>query len=361
MFQIDKASKKAEEIKPASFKELGLKERYDLQEWIAANPSLLREDLLIIQKEFNQFDGSNERLDLLALDKNGSLVIIENKLDDSGTEVVWQALKYASYFAACEEKEIIELFSNYEKIDIITAEEKIREFLEQDDGESLQLYPQNQRIILVAGNFRKEVTSVTLWLINKGIQIKCLTITPFIIGNHFVVNAEQIIPLQIKEAEEYMVKLKDSKLSKEKNARRFANHGEFYATISDPIINELYSRLFNFAKTNNLGIEWGSKGFGLKMTIAGDAALSLLEGFGGNASKDALSIKTKFGYRCWQKIDDGVIEYYRSELENLGFFNITSTKSNYVWQLTEKSTDDEMSRLLSVVKGVIEKIQTTSS
>ena len=35
-----------------------------------------------------------ERLDLLALDKDGKLVIIENKLDDTGREVVfWQAIK----------------------------------------------------------------------------------------------------------------------------------------------------------------------------------------------------------------------------------------------------------------------------
>jgi len=35
-------------------------------------------------------------LDLLAIDEEGSLVVIENKLDDSGKDVVWQGLKYAS-------------------------------------------------------------------------------------------------------------------------------------------------------------------------------------------------------------------------------------------------------------------------
>lgn len=38
------------------------------------------EELLIIQKEFDGFDDTRERLDLLALDKDGNLVIIENKL-----------------------------------------------------------------------------------------------------------------------------------------------------------------------------------------------------------------------------------------------------------------------------------------
>lgn len=42
------------------------------------------EELLIIQKEFDGFEDTRERLDLLALDKEGRLVLIENKLDDTG-------------------------------------------------------------------------------------------------------------------------------------------------------------------------------------------------------------------------------------------------------------------------------------
>jgi hypothetical protein len=55
------------------------------------------EELLVIQKEFSGFSDTHERLDILALDKQGSLVLIENKLDDTGRDVTWQALKYASY------------------------------------------------------------------------------------------------------------------------------------------------------------------------------------------------------------------------------------------------------------------------
>ena len=86
------------------------KERENLQEWIANNPSSLGEDLLIIQKEFNGFGETNERLDLLALDKLGNLVIIENKLDGSGRNVTWQVLKYASYCASLSKLQIKEIY-----------------------------------------------------------------------------------------------------------------------------------------------------------------------------------------------------------------------------------------------------------
>ena len=45
---------------------------------------ILGDDLLIIAKEFSDFDRTSERLDLLAIDRDGKLVIIELKRDRSG-------------------------------------------------------------------------------------------------------------------------------------------------------------------------------------------------------------------------------------------------------------------------------------
>ena len=92
MFVIDKIKNRIEKVESTTFKQLGFKERENLQEWIANNPSCLNEDLLIVQKEFDGFNDTNERLDLLALDKQGNLVIIENKLDDTGPDFTWQVL-----------------------------------------------------------------------------------------------------------------------------------------------------------------------------------------------------------------------------------------------------------------------------
>lgn len=97
MFQVDRTTNRLRKLDRTSFSDAGLREREHLQEWIATMPEALGEtlgeDLLIIQKEFDGFDGTRERLDLLALDRNGQLVFIENKLDDSDRDVVWQALK----------------------------------------------------------------------------------------------------------------------------------------------------------------------------------------------------------------------------------------------------------------------------
>lgn len=199
MFLVNKEDKKTKEIKNISFKEVGLKERNDLQEWIANNPIILGEELLIIQKEFDGFNDTNERLDLLALDKLGNLVIIENKLDDSGKNVVWQAIKYAGYCSSLNKEDIKSIFQQYlSKIGSLeNAEELITDFLNKADFNEVQLNQDlTQRIILVARDFRKEVTNTVIWARKYGMKIQCIKIVPFLIEDQLIVDTDQIIPVK---------------------------------------------------------------------------------------------------------------------------------------------------------------------
>ena len=75
MYQINPQTNELIELSEKRFSELGFKEREHLQEWLAKAPTALGEELLIIQKEFDGFDDTRERLDLLALDRNGNLVL----------------------------------------------------------------------------------------------------------------------------------------------------------------------------------------------------------------------------------------------------------------------------------------------
>ena len=206
MFLIDTQNKQSISLKKVPFSELKLSERYDLQEWIINNPCILGENLLIIQKEFDGFLDTSERLDLLALDEQGRLVIIENKLDDSGKDVVWQALKYVSYCATLTKNEICEIFQHYLGASGV-ASEKIVEFYDEQDYESIRLNPAggDQRIILVAANFRKEVTSTVLWLRDHGVDITCIKVTPYLHEDKLYLDPEQILPMQ--DIGDYQIRL----------------------------------------------------------------------------------------------------------------------------------------------------------
>lgn len=87
-FKINTEANSIMPLTARTFGDLGFKERSNLQEWIAKEPSCLGEELLVIQKEFAGFSDTHERLDLLALDKQGSLVLIEKKLDDTGRDLL---------------------------------------------------------------------------------------------------------------------------------------------------------------------------------------------------------------------------------------------------------------------------------
>lgn len=206
MFQVNLSENRLHKLDEKRFTDLNLREREHLQEWLANQPDALGEELLIIQKEFDGFADTRERLDLLALDKDGYLAVIENKLDDSGRDVTWQALKYTAYVSSLTKAQIIDIYQNY--LDRYcgggNAVQKICEFIEVEELDEVVLNPGNdQRLIFIAANFRKEVTSTVLWLREHRIDARCFKVIPYGFGDDLFVDIQQIIPTP--EAADFMI------------------------------------------------------------------------------------------------------------------------------------------------------------
>ena len=275
MYKIDAKGNKIEKLHERSFGDLGFKERENLQEWIAKEPTILGEELLIIQKEFAGFSDTHERLDLLALDKQGSLVIIENKLDDTGRDVTWQALKYASYCSSLSKDNIRKIYQDYldKKDTNEKAEEKLSEFYDQSDYEDLNLNKGvTQRIVLIAAKFRKEVTSTVLWLLNFKIRLQCFRVTPYSMGDDLFLNIEQIIPTQ--DTEEYMIgmaeKAQDDINSQTELKHRHIIRKEFWTKLIQRMNNtktDLYQNI-NPGISNWIGAGSGVRGIGFNFSIS---------------------------------------------------------------------------------------------
>lgn len=268
MYLINKDTNVIQEIQNVTFRELGFREREHLQEWIRKNPSCLKEDLLIIQKEFSGFDETNERLDLLALDKSGNLVVIENKLDDTGKDVTWQALKYASYCSSLDSGNIISIFTEYLRNigSDESAEQLLEEFFESEDFEEILTSATHQRIMLVAGEYRKEVTSTVLWLINNyGLRIQCFKATPFKMEEQEFVNFEQVIPM--RDAQEFIIgmaqKNRDNIEKKEQLKNRHHIRKDFWLEMLKEVnkVSGLYS---NVSATKD---HWISAGSGMSGVV----------------------------------------------------------------------------------------------
>lgn len=259
MYILDKQDKKLTAIQNTTFSDLGLKERQDLQKWINQTPAVLGEELLIIQEEFDEFDKTRERLDLLALDKNGNLVIIENKLDDSGRDVTWQALKYVSYCSSLNKHEIVDIFQRYiDKCKLeLNAQSEICTFLEADDFESVILNQGfGQRLILVAHEFRQEVTSTVVWLRENGIDIRCVRIIPYILQQNgrqeIIIDIDQIIP--VPEIEQYQIRLAQKEAEEKQSSTSRLNTANLYSEYWSLFLKTAIEReffLFKSRKTNS--------------------------------------------------------------------------------------------------------------
>lgn len=211
LFKIDPTSRQSIAMSEVNFTDLGLQERRDIQEWIASNPSILGQDLLIVSKEFSGFDRTNERLDLLAVDIDGKLVVIELKRDDSGVDVHWQAIKYASYLYRVSGTRIVEMLASYGGILESDARRELVQHLGSDDD--LNALNNDQRIILASHRFAPEVTSAALWLNEKSIAgdlVTCIQLTPYRdkdTGSLYI-QANTIIP--VPGAEDYVIGVGES-------------------------------------------------------------------------------------------------------------------------------------------------------
>jgi Endonuclease NucS len=197
LFQVDIKNKQLVELQLTSFSSLGLRERFDIQEWIEKTPAILGEDLLVIGKEV--ILPSGKRLDLLCVDKAAALVVVELKRDDSGSSVEWQAIKYVSYCSSFTHEEIFRQYAFYLEKDEATASKAIQEFIDSD----IEALNKEQRIILAAKDFNSEVISAILWLREYGVDIQCTRLAPYCdaAGNVFI-KPETIIPLP--EAKDYI-------------------------------------------------------------------------------------------------------------------------------------------------------------
>lgn len=211
MYLINRRTNQVEkELPERSFRELNFREREHLQQWIVGQPDLLGEDLLIIQEEFDGFSDTRERLDLLALDKDGNVVVIENKLDDTGRDATWQVLKYASYCSTLKKEQIRSIYQTYlnRRGQNEIAAELLSEFFDGQDYADLSLnQQQTQRIFMVAGNFRKEVTSTVLWLMNYKLRIKCFRASIYTLNEQILLDVEQVIPTP--DTADYIISMAD--------------------------------------------------------------------------------------------------------------------------------------------------------
>jgi hypothetical protein len=140
-----------------------------LEAWLIKHPDLAGEPLLILGSQLAEFAEDKDRLDVLALDESGEIVLIELKVDEGFRVTDLQALAYAGAYASMPTSHLAGVLRKHLErqssadASIETAKEQIATFVGLDDFEEWQ--PSRRvRIKLLVPGFPKRVLKTVKWL-----------------------------------------------------------------------------------------------------------------------------------------------------------------------------------------------------
>ncbi len=220
IFSVGENLKEIEQIDAGSFTSFSIWERTHIQEWIRTNPKILGEELLIVSMEFDRFVNSSDRLDLLALDRDGNLVVIELKRDPLAGFADLQALRYAAMVSSMTVDKLTPYYLAYQKrycnreITPADATNEMKKFVEVEAFAELSSKP---RIILCSEGFSQEITTTVLWLRSSQIDITCVQLRPYQHKGSIIIVPRVLIPLA--EAKEYLIDIKTKEVSLEESVK----------------------------------------------------------------------------------------------------------------------------------------------
>lgn len=211
LYIVQRIGKSLTPVMSGTLSAIGVKERQELQEWIVQHPQVLGEELLVLSKEFNQFEQSRRRIDILALDKLGKIVVIELKLELEGTFADLQALRYAAFCSSMTKEDVITAYSKFHGCSGEAAQVDFEKFLGPDSDIVIDRKP---RIILAASSMDdQELTSTVLWLRAFGVDITCIELVPFYIEEKdlHILYPKTVVPLP--ETRDFQIRMERQEAS----------------------------------------------------------------------------------------------------------------------------------------------------
>lgn len=266
-----------EQLKPVStttFAQEAILERKHLQAMLRRDTSPLGdEELLVLCEEFGQWQDSNRRIDLLCLDKSGGLVVVEIKRTEDGGHMELQAVRYAAMVSSMTLEQAIAAHASALGTDTARedAQAAVLDFLELDAVDDAELTGE-VRIILVSADFSSEITTAVIWLNKQGLDIRCIRLRPYRMGDQVLVDATQIIPLP--EAADYEVKIREqAEETRKVRSKRQEIFRRFWAQFIER--SSRHSELFRNRSTTSdhwLTTGIGRAGFALTAALTEDRA-----------------------------------------------------------------------------------------
>lgn len=351
-------------IGEASFSDLKIRERGDLQRMFRSQIDVLGDDLYVVAEEFGEWEDSRRRIDLLAIDLEANLVVIELKRTTDGGHMELQAIRYAAMVSTM----------TFERADQIHAEflgrigepadesrNRILNFLGWDEPQE-ESFAQDVRIILVSEDFSKELTTAVLWLRDRDIDINCIRLRPYLDGDRRLIDVQQIIPLP--EVNDFQIQIREKEqVGRKKRAERYDERLRFW----EGLVALCRSRKTRHADRKPGSYHWlggssGKRGLGFNYAIVQEEGIVELYIDRGDAAENKqifdqlqankAQVEQAFGAPlAWERLDMKRACRIKYVITLGGYRNPESE-----WPAIQTAMVDAMTRLESALLSELERL-----
>jgi hypothetical protein len=231
----------AQAVEETTFQAEGILERRDLQTIFRQSIGILVPNAMVLAEEFSDWEDSRRRIDLLCLDRGARLVVVELKRTEDGGHMELQAVRYAAMvshmtFAAAVRAHQAFIDANQIEGD---AEQRILEHLGWDEPQEEE-FASEIAIVLASAEFSKELTTAVFWLGEHDIDIRCIKLKPYKLGQEVLLDVQQIFPLP--EAADYQVRLREKEREERRARTQNRDLTRFHLTIGDKVYDNLPKR-----------------------------------------------------------------------------------------------------------------------
>lgn len=228
-----------------------------LEDWLENNPDDIVESgqLLIIGRQVTTNLGSF--IDLLAIDKNGDVVVIELKRNRTPRDTIAQSLEYASFIEKLGYEQLEDILRSYTGDESLNLAQYHRDYFSLSSDEAI-VFNHDQRIVIVGQKITPEIRQTSLFLRKKGIRVTCLEFTFFKSNDGLRLLTTDIV---VGKEPDTIKKISSGSLP-------VVSRDEFISSL-DEFGKPVFKRILEFADKNQYPIHWGTKGFSLNVNLNG--------------------------------------------------------------------------------------------
>lgn len=231
MLRINRNTKSFCVLEKPTLSEVSITERYDLQEYICNSPESffgeLGQDRFVLGKEVQPSSAVQDRIDILAIDRDGNCVIVELKRGNHKLQM-FQGISYAAMISHWTPDEVIGLLDTAQK------DKLLNEFLECD-RDSIN---RNQRVLLVAEAYDYALLVSAEWLNERfGVDVACCRIA---IAKDTSSGSEYLVCSNVYPAPELVSEAVSRGRTPNSSKVRWEGWDDALSTVTNPAVKQFF-------------------------------------------------------------------------------------------------------------------------